>query len=304
MTPGQSLADLSARALTALHETFSQIHPNLILAQGDTTSVFACALAAHYQQIPFAHVEAGLRTGDRFHPFPEETNRVLTSHLASLHFAPTDRNRAALIREGIPPNSIHVVGNTIVDALLSILDRHAPPALPPGVTRFVLVTAHRRESFGPPLTSICSAIRELAHRHSDLHILFPVHPNPQVRETVTAQLGGQPHIHLLDPLPYPAFVALLKDATLVLSDSGGIQEEAPSLGTPVLVLRQTTERPEALETGLVRLVGTSSDAILAAADEFLRKPPAKPAILPAPNPYGDGHASDRIADHLSRFFKQ
>lgn len=301
MTPGQSLADLTSRALTALHSTFLDLRPDLVMAQGDTTSVFASALAAQYQGIPFAHVEAGLRTGDRSQPFPEETNRVLTSHLASLHFAPTARNKQALLREGVSPDSIHVVGNTIVDALLSVLDRSDPPPLPPGASRFALVTAHRRENFGAPLARICSAVSELARRHNDLHILFPVHPNPSVRETVAAQLAHAGRVHLLDPLSYPSFVSLMKDASLVLSDSGGVQEEAPSLGTPVLVLRETTERPEALETGFVRLVGTDPEAILYEADRFLSNPPPKPNQLPARNPYGDGQASERILGYVQEY---
>ncbi|HEU5115293.1 MAG TPA: UDP-N-acetylglucosamine 2-epimerase (non-hydrolyzing), partial [Isosphaeraceae bacterium] len=303
MTAGQSLVELTARAVTALDRAFRELRPDLVLAQGDTTSVFASALAAHYGQIPFAHVEAGLRTGDRQHPFPEETNRILTSHLASLHFAPTESNRQALLNEGVEPGSIHVVGNTIVDALLSILDRHEPPAVPEGVRRFVLVTTHRRESFGEPLNDICRAVLKLVLAHRDLHVLFPVHPNPSVRETVSKHLAGQSHVHLLDPLPYPSFVALLRAASLALSDSGGVQEEAPSLGTPLLVLRQRTERPEALETGLVRLVGTSTEVILEAAEAFLNDPPPKPSRLPAPNPYGDGKASERIADCLRDFLR-
>jgi UDP-N-acetylglucosamine 2-epimerase (non-hydrolysing) len=303
MRPGQSLGALTARAIEALDAAFERLRPAIVVAQGDTNSVLASALAASYRSIPFAHIEAGLRTGDRSQPFPEETNRVVTSHLAALHFAPTARNKQALAREGILPESVHVVGNTIVDALLAILDRPDPPALPPGVGRFALVTAHRRESFGTPLVDICSAISRILRSHRDLSILFPVHPNPQVREVVTAALADEPRVHLLDPLPYPTFVGYMRDAALILSDSGGVQEEAPSLGTPALVLRNATERPEALATGLVRLVGTDPDAIVSAAADFLLDPPPRPATLPAPSPFGDGQAAVRIAWQVKEYLK-
>jgi UDP-N-acetylglucosamine 2-epimerase (non-hydrolysing) len=267
--------------------------PDLVLAQGDTTTVLAVALACFYERTTFGHVEAGLRTGRREEPFPEEMNRVLTSRLAALHFAPTLAARRHLLDEGVPERSIHVTGNTVVDALLQTAAREVPLPVEPATARYLLVTMHRREGFGAPHAEVCSALLDLVKRHPDLSILYPVHPNPNVRKPVLRRLEGKERIHLLEPASYPHFVAMMKGAELILTDSGGVQEEAPSLGTPVLVLREATERPEAVEAGRARVVGTSRSAIVSAVEEALANP--RPAGVSPINPYGDGWASERIA---------
>ncbi|MDR3633146.1 MAG: UDP-N-acetylglucosamine 2-epimerase (non-hydrolyzing) [Isosphaeraceae bacterium] len=298
MQPNQGLADLTARALTALGGRFAAAPADLVLAQGDTTTVLATALACHYQRIPFGHVEAGLRTGDPYQPFPEEKNRELADHLAELHFAPTPWARANLVREGIPEAGIHVTGNTVIDALQAVAERNPPLPLRPATARFLLVTAHRRESFGAPLGRVVAALGDLVARHDGLSVVFPMHPNPNVRAAVGV-LEGHPRIHLIEPVAYPCFVALLKAAFAILTDSGGVQEEAPAFGRPVLVLRETTERPEGIEAGAVQLVGTDRRAIVAAVEELLARPERAGRAL---NPYGDGWASERIVRVLcSRF---
>ena len=266
MRPGQTLAEVTARALTALDDAFAADRPDFVLAQGDTTTVLASALAAYYRKIPFGHVEAGLRTGDPARPFPEEKNRVLAGHLADLHFAPTPRSRLNLLREGISDASIHVTGNTGIDALRLTLDRPTKLPVEPPTDRMILVTAHRRESFGAPLVEVCEALRDLVERDPTLCAVFPVHPNPAVREAVGATLRGLPRIQLIEPVGYLEFVALMRASFLILTDSGGVQEEGPSLGKPVLVLRDETERPEAVEGGSVRLVGPHRDAIIEAVE--------------------------------------
>jgi UDP-N-acetylglucosamine 2-epimerase (non-hydrolysing) len=301
MRPDQALPELTARLITALDRTLGEECPSAVLAQGDTTTVLATALACFYRRIPFAHVEAGLRTGDLHYPFPEEMNRTLASRLARFHFAPTGSARANLLREGIAPGDIHVTGNTVIDALLRIAAREPPlpEGVPPG-RRLLLVTAHRRENFGDPLRQICAALLRLAEVNPDVHVLYPVHLNPNVRGPVHAALGSHPRITLCEPLEYLPFVAAMKSCYLILSDSGGVQEEAPALGKPVLVLRAETERPEAVAEGVVRLVGTDAAVIAAEAQRLLDDPGAYRAMARGVSPYGDGHAAERIADILER----
>ncbi|HEV3168587.1 MAG TPA: UDP-N-acetylglucosamine 2-epimerase (non-hydrolyzing) [Isosphaeraceae bacterium] len=302
MRPGQSLPDLTARALVAVGDALGRHRPDIVLAQGDTTTVLCAALASYYRQIPFCHVEAGLRTGLPYAPFPEEKNRVLAAHLATIHFAPTAAAKANLLAEGIDTASVHVTGNTVIDALLMI--SRQPVALPvaPPTERFVLVTAHRREHFGSPLEQICLALCDLLDRNPGLSVIYPVHPNPNVREVVTNRLGGHDRIRLIDPVGYREFVALMKAAFAILTDSGGVQEEGPSLGKPVLLLREATERPEAVSAGTVRLVGPNREAIVAAIEELHHQPEVYEQFARVANPYGDGWASERIARVLAARF--
>jgi UDP-N-acetylglucosamine 2-epimerase (non-hydrolysing) len=315
MEEGQMPTQVAARVLAGMEPLLVAEQPDWVLVQGDTTTVMATAIAAHHQRVRVGHVEAGLRTGDRWNPFPEEMNRVLTDHLSDLHFAPTEQARQDLLREGIAEERIHVTGNTVIDALLDVATRpwkpepgtplahlrHAPgfgwdrPSSKPETRnpKLILVTAHRRENFGRPLEEICAALRELARR-DDVHLVYPVHPNPHVRDVVHGQLAGLPRITLLPPLNYQELVYLLKHCTLVLTDSGGLQEEAPSLGKPVLVLREKTERPEAVEAGTARVVGTRREAIVAQTCRLLDDPVVYAAMAQAVNPYGDGHAAERI----------
>jgi UDP-N-acetylglucosamine 2-epimerase (non-hydrolysing) len=325
MQANQSLAGLTARALTRLDEYFEREAPDLVLVQGDTTTAFCAGLAAFYRHIPFGHVEAGLRTGNLQAPWPEEANRVLLSRLAVLHFAPTESSRRNLLREGVSDGAITVTGNTVIDALLIALARVRvrPPSIPelPGdlqpaaeagsaSPRLVLITGHRRENFGPGFESICSAIAELAQRFPEVHFVYPVHLNPNVREPVGRLLGGgagatrRPNIHLIEPLSYLPFVALMDRATLILTDSGGVQEEAPSLGKPVLVMRETTERPEAIAAGTVRLVGTDRQEIVNGVSLLLSDKCAYEAMARAHNPYGDGRAAGRIVAACRAFLER
>jgi len=306
MRSHQTLSSLTANAIEALSGYFAAEHPDLVLVQGDTTTVFCAALAAYYSQIPIGHVEAGLRTGNLFSPWPEEGNRVLTSHLAALHFAPTETSRRNLVDEGIPAARIFVTGNTVIDALLLALEQiRANPPEVPGLPAealakwngcpMVLVTGHRRESFGPGFESICHALAELARRFPDSQIIYPVHLNPHVQEPVNRILGhGPDNIHLIQPVPYLAFVALMDRATIILTDSGGVQEESPSLGKPVLVMRDTTERPEAVSAGTVKLVGTDHRKIVEEASRLLTDRNAYERMSRAHNPYGDGRATVKI----------
>jgi UDP-N-acetylglucosamine 2-epimerase (non-hydrolysing) len=305
MQPGQALSALTARILTGLDPVLAAEQPDLVLIQGDTTTTAAAALAAFYHRIPVGHVEAGLRTGDLSQPFPEEMNRVLTSRLAALHFAPTAGAAAALLREGVPGDSVFVTGNTGIDAVHYVRNAlvagslAAPdwPWLDP-VRKLILVTSHRRENFGAGFRSALRALAALARR-PDVQIVYPVHRNPNVSGPAHELLAGVPNVVLLDPLPYVPFVDLMRRAYLIVTDSGGIQEEAPSLGKPVLVLREKTERPEAVEAGTVRLVGTSESAIRNAASALLDDPEAYCAMTRVHNPYGDGRASESIAAILS-----
>jgi UDP-N-acetylglucosamine 2-epimerase (non-hydrolysing) len=295
MRPDQGLADLTARALTGVSGYLERHRPDLVLAQGDTTTVLATALACHYNRVAFGHVEAGLRTGRAFDPFPEEKNRVLASHLAELHFAPTPRSRLNLLREGIAEGAIHVTGNTGIDALTQIAAREAPSPVRPPTRRFLVVTLHRRENFGAPLERICRALVEVLARFPALSLVAPLHPNPRVRAVLEERLGEHDRIRLVAPLSYPSFVALMKASAAILTDSGGVQEEAPSLGKPVLVLRETTERPEAVEAGTVQLVGTRPEAIIAAVTALAEPGDRDGRPSRTRNPYGDGWASERIA---------
>jgi UDP-N-acetylglucosamine 2-epimerase (non-hydrolysing) len=308
MRPGQTLSGLTSRILERLEPVLTGLRPSMVLVQGDTTTTFAAALAAFYHGIPSGHVEAGLRTGDLQQPFPEELNRVLTTRLASLHFAPTAKAAANLGSDGILPGSVHVTGNTGIDALLYTRDKlvsgewpgYSGP-LPPAGKRLILMTAHRRESFGPGFDRICQAVLQIAAR-GDAEIIYPVHPNPNVRSTVDALLRGVPGITLIEPLEYVPFIDLMRRADILLTDSGGVQEEAPSLGKPVLVLRDKTERQEAVEAGTARLVGTDPAVITAAVGELLDSSAARESFAAHANPFGDGHACPRIASAIHGFF--
>ena len=312
MVPEQTLAGLTGRAIEAIDRHLAEAKPDLVLVQGDTTTTFCAALASFYRHIPVGHVEAGLRTGNLESPWPEEANRILTTRLARLHFAPTAGNRANLLREGVPGDRIVVTGNTVIDALFLALEivknaRPAIPGLPDGVVSgaqpLVLITGHRRENFGPGFEAICQAIAELARRFPDAAFVYPVHLNPNVRRPVDAILrsAGTANIHLIEPLSYLPFVAMMSRATVVLSDSGGVQEEAPSLGKPVLVMRDTTERPEAVTAGTVKLVGTDRRAIVEEASRLLTDRVAYDAMARAMNPYGDGKATGRIVAACASF---
>lgn len=308
MTANQRLASLSARILERLDPVLESVKPDFLVVQGDTTTTFAAALAAFYRRIPVGHVEAGLRTGDIQEPFPEELNRVLTTRLAALHFAPTAESATRLRAESVPQGTIHVTGNTGIDALLWVRGQIKAGALRgyegniAPARHLILVTAHRRESFGEGFERICTALARVAAR-GDTGIVYPVHPNPNVREVVNRRLGGVPGITLIDPLDYVPFVDLMSRASILLTDSGGIQEEAPSLGKPVLVMRDKTERQEAVEAGTAVLVGTDPEKICAEVDVLLDKPEIYASRMRIHNPFGDGAACPRIADALHSFLK-
>jgi UDP-N-acetylglucosamine 2-epimerase (non-hydrolysing) len=310
MTPNQTLTSSTSRTLAALEPVFAQVKPDIAFVQGDTTSTLCGALAAFYARVPVGHVEAGLRTGDLAQPFPEEMNRVVTGRLASIHFAATEGSRANLLREGVHPSSIHVTGNTGIDAVLQVRDRLVSGDLSGGDWNFlnpqkklVVVTAHRRESFGPGFENICRALRRIADR-GDVDLVYPVHRNPNVTGPVRKHLTGVPGIHLIEPLDYVPFVDLMTKAALLLTDSGGIQEEGPSLGKPVIVMREKTERPEAVEAGTVRLAGTDEDRIAGEVFRLLGDADARAAMSRMHNPYGDGKASGRIAQATLAFFQR
>ena len=305
MQDDQSLSQLTASLFTGLDTVLREVQPDWVLAQGDTTTVFVTAMQAFYHRIPFGHVEAGLRTGDKHRPFPEEVNRRIADIVADVYFAPTARARQALIAEGCAECNIHVTGNTVIDALHDVAARDyswesGPLAGIPTDRRLVLITAHRRESFGRPFRELCLAILELASKFArdDVHFVYPVHFNPNVRGPVTAILSQAPNISLLEPVDYLSLVQLMKRSVLVLTDSGGIQEEAPGLQVPVLVLRETTERPEGLATGLVELVGTDRHSIVSAAEKILSAPDRTRSTHLADSPYGDGKAAGRIVSIL------
>jgi UDP-N-acetylglucosamine 2-epimerase (non-hydrolysing) len=295
MRPGQTLAESASRILAALEPVLDLERPDCVIVQGDTSTTFCGALAAFYQTIPIAHVEAGLRTGDMRQPFPEEMNRVLTSRLATLHFAATESAAANLRREGVDAAAIFVTGNTGIDAVLQV--RASLPAVEAQEKKIILVTAHRRESFGPGFLNICRALRRLAQR-DDIEIVYPVHPNPNVRAVVHAELRAVANIRLIEPLQYVAFVDQMRRAHILLTDSGGVQEEGPSLGKPVLVMREKTERPEAVEAGTALLVGTDEEKIVSETARLLDDPEEYGRRARIHNPYGDGHASARIRDVL------
>nr|WP_235603825.1 UDP-N-acetylglucosamine 2-epimerase (non-hydrolyzing) [Luteimonas sp. JM171]AOH36138.1 UDP-N-acetylglucosamine 2-epimerase [Luteimonas sp. JM171] len=313
MQANQGLPDLFARIVTGMTEVITGSKPDLVLVHGDTSTTLATAMAAFYARVPVGHVEAGLRTGDMAAPWPEEMNRRLVAPLTSLHFAPTSRAHANLVSEGIHHSDVHVTGNTVVDALQHVVRRiETEPALAANLDaafpflepsrRLILVTGHRRESFGEGFSRICKALERIA-KLRDVQIVYPVHLNPNVQEPVRRLLGGQPNLHLIEPLDYLPFVRLMSQANLILTDSGGIQEEAPSLGKPVLVMRDISERPEAVEAGTALLVGTDPDHILAATARLLESPPTQAEMTNRSNPYGDGHAANRILQHIQRFLR-
>jgi len=298
MRANQQLAGLTARLLEKMDEVIELEKPDLVLAQGDTTTVFATALACFYRRVPFGHVEAGLRTGDINYPFPEEMNRVVASRMARWHFAPTARARANLLAEGVPEPHVHLTGNTVIDALYHVAKGLQPATVPADRRRMILVTTHRRENFGEPLQQVLRALRRLIEQRDDIRMLIPVHPNPNVAPEVRRMLGDLPRVQLCEPLDYIPFVAAMQESFLILSDSGGVQEEAPALGKPVLVLRDETERPEAVEAGVAQLVGTDSHAIESAVGRLLDDPEAYRRMATGASPYGDGFAARRIVDIL------
>ncbi|HEV7225937.1 MAG TPA: UDP-N-acetylglucosamine 2-epimerase (non-hydrolyzing) [Pirellulales bacterium] len=311
MRHDQSLAALTARCLSGLDETLARHKPDCVVAQGDTTTVLAAALAAFYRRIPFVHVEAGLRTGNLQSPWPEELNRRAASLATSLHFAPTRRAEAQLLSEGVASENVFVTGNTVIDALLWTVERergkhdqwrqkHAALA----DRRMVLVTGHRRESFGAGFEQICRGIAALADRFADVEFLYPVHLNPHVRESVHRLLGGRGNVRLIEPVAYPEFIWLMDRSALILTDSGGVQEEAPSLRKPVLVMRDTTERPEAVEAGAAELVGADAERIVSRTSALLSNPTEYAAHQVAVNPYGDGRAAERIVDRILKHFRR
>lgn len=308
MQPGQTLSGLTARIVQGMEEVIARHKPDIVLVHGDTTTTFATALAAFYQRTAVGHVEAGLRTGNLYSPWPEEANRKLTGALTSLHFSPTDRSAANLHAENIDPQRVHVTGNTVIDALLAVVEKiNEQPALSTELAqrfpfldaskRLVLVTGHRRENFGDGFIQICQALKQIAAR-GDTQVVYPVHLNPNVQGPVNALLAEQAGVHLIEPQDYLPFVYLMSKAYLIITDSGGIQEEAPSLGKPVLVMRDTTERPEAVDSGTVRLVGTDADTIVSETMRLLDDPSAYQLMARAHNPYGDGQASRRILEIL------
>ena len=306
MRDNQNLFQLTSRIMEGFSTIITPGKYDMVFVQGDTTTAFLGALAAFYSKIPVGHIEAGLRTHDRYSPFPEEINRRLVSPLASIHFAPTERAKEMLISENIPPANIVISGNTVIDALLSCLDKeYIPDNSLEGILnskeKIILITMHRRENFGQPHKEVFEAILELADKHDDVQIVFPVHPNPKVRKEVHKTLNNHKRIHLIEPLGYMDFINIMKKSYLILSDSGGIQEEAPTLKKPVLVLRESTERPEGITTGALKLVGTNKEAILKEVNTLLTDCEAYKAMTSNPNPYGDGLASKKIIDSALDF---
>lgn len=300
MTEGQSLSALTARLMPAFENVLHTLEPHLVLAQGDTTTVMCAALSCFYLRIPFGHVEAGLRTLDLENPFPEEFNRVVAGRLARLHFCPTRHAAEHLLREGASTDHVHVTGNTVIDALFLTRDKLRARAVP--ATGYdILLTAHRRENFGTPLENVLMAVKRLCEEFPHLRVLYPVHPNPNVREPVQRILAGQPGITLAPPLDYPELVRVMLGTRFVLTDSGGIQEEAPALGKPVLVLRKRSERPEAIEAGIAKLVGTDTECILAECRRLLTDPDYYASMATRALPYGDGHAAERISGIIAEF---
>lgn len=307
MSPNQTLSELTARCIRGLDETIDRYQPHCVVAQGDTTTVMASSLVAFYRRTPLVHVEAGLRTGNLLAPWPEEMNRRVTSLVASLHCAPTERSAANLLSERVDPNTVHVTGNTVIDALLWAVERerandaqwrtkHA--AL--GDHRMVLITGHRRENFGQGFNDICESIRQLSDRYPRVQFVYPVHLNPNVQGPVFKILGNRSNVHLVDPAPYPEFVWLMDRSSIILTDSGGVQEEAPTLKKPILVMRETTERPEAMDAGAVELVGTSIERIVGRVSKLLDDPVEYAHHQIDKNPYGDGLAAQRIVDLMLR----
>jgi UDP-N-acetylglucosamine 2-epimerase (non-hydrolysing) len=311
MKPDQNLATLSAEIFTHLHPVLQQVKPDWVLVQGDTTTVMCAALVSYYNRVKVGHVEAGLRTGDKWQPFPEEINRRVAGVTADLHFAPTEHSRQNLLREGVQDGHIVLTGNPVIDALQEIARRPAPSEatellerleVGPGKRRLVLITAHRRENFGLPLEDVCMALRQLAETYcGELQLVYPVHLNPNVQAPVHRILDRVPNVTLLPPVEYLPLVHLMRSATLVLTDSGGIQEEATAMKIPTLVLREVTERPEGVEAGVLKLVGTDTGRILAESHRLLDDPKAYETMRSAPNPFGDGHAAERIVQALQAY---
>jgi UDP-N-acetylglucosamine 2-epimerase (non-hydrolysing) len=313
MKPNQDLFQITTGVLNGMKTVLEEAKPDIVLVHGDTTTTMAASLACFYLKIPVGHVEAGLRTFDKYYPFPEEMNRVVTDAVTTLHFAPTERSKQNLLNAGLPPEGIVLTGNTVIDALFYTLNNQKsskadllstlPVVLNPE-KRLVLVTVHRRENFGEPLQEIVRALQDLVKAHSDIEMVIPVHPNPNVKGVIHEALGNLPQVHLIEPQEYEPFCHLMKQATLILTDSGGVQEEAPSLSKPVLVLRDETERPEAVEMGTVQLVGPHYEKITQAANLLLTDETAYKKMAQAVNPYGDGLAAKRIADALRDFKPQ
>ncbi len=309
MKPGQSLTDVTCNVLRGLEPVLDDFRPDVVLVHGDTTTTMAASLAAYYQKIDVGHVEAGLRTGNIYSPWPEEMNRRLAGAITRYHFAPTERSRGNLLREGVGAESIYVTGNTVIDALLAVVEKVRNDSalreemftlfkiLNPN-KRLILVTGHRRENFGDGFENICFALKEIAKANSDVEIVYPVHLNPNVQEPVHRILSGSPSVHLIEPQDYLPFVYLMDRSYLIITDSGGVQEEAPSLGKPVLVMRDTTERPEAVDAGTVKLVGTNKEMIVAEASDLLGNRSSYERMALAHNPYGDGMAAKRIMNTL------
>ena len=317
MTPGQDLFDIVSRSLMGLRNLLKHESPDLVLVQGDTTTTYTAALAAFYLKIPVGHIEAGLRTGNLYSPWPEEGNRLMTTCLTTLHFAPTEGSKENLLRSGVPAHSITVTGNTVIDALFLAADlmRLNPPYIPSlpdflqantihheNAPRMVLITAHRRENFGQGFLNICNAIKKLALKFNNVHFVYPVHLNPNVQGPVFEILCNCNNIHLLEPQSYLPFVALMSRADLILTDSGGIQEEAPSLGKMVFVMRNTTERPEAIEAGTAKMIGTEEESIIQEVTVFLSQKRNCDIMVKKNNPYGDGHATERILEAIKAHF--
>ena len=311
MKPGQDLYDITSNILLGLRPVLAAERPDWVLVHGDTTTTLATTLAAYYARIPVAHIEAGLRTGDKYAPFPEEMNRKITGAVADLHFAPTAASQANLLAEGVPATTVHVTGNTVIDALLAVVEKLKTSAtlqaelaerfrFLDASKKLILVTGHRRENFGEGFQNICHALADVAERHPDVEILYPVHLNPNVRQPVNDILAtrGLSNVHLIEPVDYLPFVYLMNRSHLIITDSGGVQEEAPSLGKPVLVMRDTTERPEAVTAGTVKLVGTSREAIVRECERLLTDAEAYQTMSHAHNPYGDGQAVARIVNTL------
>ncbi|MBR5913180.1 MAG: UDP-N-acetylglucosamine 2-epimerase (non-hydrolyzing) [Selenomonadaceae bacterium] len=308
MSAGQTLFDITSRALLGLNKILEEVKPNIVLVHGDTTTTFAGALAAYYHQNSVGHVEAGLRTGNKFSPYPEEMNRKLTAALTDLNFAPTNTAKENLLREGVDEDKIFVTGNTVIDALYKTVRRDFKfsDELLNGIDynkRIILVTTHRRENWGEPLRNVYKALKKLVDEFSDVEIIFPVHKNPMVRNVVDEELGNLPRVHLTDPLDYEPFANLMSRVKLILTDSGGVQEEAPALGKPVLVLRGTTERPEAVDAGTVKLIGTEFEKVYANAKLLLTDDDEYKKMAEAVNPYGDGVAARRIVQAILWSYK-
>lgn len=304
MRPNQSLAEVTGRAFINLEPILKEEKPDIVLAQGDTTTVMVTAMTCFYLNIPFGHLEAGLRTGDMRNPFPEEANRVFASKVTSLHFAPTQKSADALLAENIKPDTITITGNTVIDALKATLAKQPVLDLDlPENVKLILMTAHRRENFGEPLREAFSAIADVVREHENVHVLYPVHPNPNVKSMAAEFFGELERVHLREPMTYEPFVAAMARADIILTDSGGVQEEAPALSKPVLVMREETERPEAVAAGGVKLIGTSADLIKSELHTLLTDSNAYQAMIKGGSPYGDGLASKRIVQSIAKFFE-